>query len=107
MHSSTAEARYHIGELASRSGITPDTVRYYERLRLLPRPPRTNGGFRVYTAETLERVRFIRQAQALGLTLHDIRELLGYQSALQDAHCVNWNHGGSKSVLRDSWNQVP
>lgn len=70
---------YQIGELATRSGLTPDTLRYYERVGLLPPPRRTTGGFRVYPPETLERLRFIKQAQALGLTLHEIRELVSYQ----------------------------
>lgn len=69
---------YQIGELATRSGVTPDALRYYERLGLLPPPQRTSGGFRVYTAATLERLRFIKQAQALGLTLHEIGTLVSY-----------------------------
>jgi len=75
------ETTFHIGELASRSGVTPDTLRYYERLGLLPRPPRTNGGFRVYTSQSLDRLRFIKQARTLGLTLQEIRTLVGYQTA--------------------------
>ena len=70
---------YQIGELATRSGVTPDALRYYERLGLLPPPQRTSGGFRVYTAATLERLRFIKQAQALGLTLHEIGTLVSYE----------------------------
>lgn len=76
---SAAGETYQIGELAARSGVTPDTVRYYERLKLLPEAPRTSGGFRLYTPAALERVRFIKQAQALGLTLHEIRDLVTYQ----------------------------
>src|SRR5437667_7252125 len=79
MDDSEPNATYRIGELAARSGITPDALRYYERLRLLQRPPRTQGGFRVYPAETLDRLRFIKQAQTVGLTLPEIRELVGYQ----------------------------
>lgn len=76
---SSAGETYQIGELAGRSGVTPDTVRYYERLGLLPRAPRTTGGFRRYTPAALDRVRFIKQAQALGLTLREIRDLVAYQ----------------------------
>lgn len=79
MDDSEPNATYQIGELAARSGITPDALRYYERLGLLPAPQRTRGGFRVYSAETLDRLRFIKQAQAVGLTLHEIGELVGYQ----------------------------
>ncbi|MBI2828749.1 MAG: heavy metal-responsive transcriptional regulator [Acidobacteria bacterium] len=72
---------YQIGELAARSGVTPDTLRYYERVGLLRKPPRTGGGFRMYTADAVERLRFIKQAQSVGLTLHEIRDLLGYQTS--------------------------
>jgi DNA-binding transcriptional MerR regulator len=65
-----------IGDLAEQVGVTPDTLRYYERLRLLPPPPRSNGGYRLYEPAVAERVAFIRKAQALGLTLDDVREVL-------------------------------
>lgn len=71
---------YQIGELATRSGLTPDTLRYYERLGLLTPPHRTGGGFRVYPGNTLDRLRFIKQAQMVGLTLQDIAALVTYQS---------------------------
>jgi len=71
---------YQIGELATKSGVTRDTLRYYERLGLLPPPQRTSGGFRVYPAPTLDRLRFIRQAQTLGLTLHEIGALVSFQT---------------------------
>lgn len=73
------KATYQIGELAARSGVTPDALRYYERLGLLPAPERTRGGFRVYSGEALGRIRFIKQAQTVGLTLHEIADLVGYQ----------------------------
>ncbi len=79
MDDSEPRTTYQIGELAARSGITPDALRYYERLGLLQTPQRTRGGFRVYPPEILERLRFIKQAQSVGLTLHEIRELVGYQ----------------------------
>lgn len=65
-----------IGEVALRSGVSIDTLRYYERRRLLPAAPRTEGGFRLFTTETVERVRFIKQAQDLGFSLDEIGELL-------------------------------
>jgi len=70
---------YHIGKLAAESGLTPDTLRYYERVGLLPRPRRSSGGYRLYAPATLVRLQFIRQARALGLTLREIRELVGFQ----------------------------
>lgn len=69
---------YQIGELAARSGLTPDALRYYERLGLLPPSRRTSGGFRVYTPAALDRLRFIKQAQAVGLSLQEIRALVTY-----------------------------
>ena len=65
-----------IGEVARRSGVSIDTVRYYERRHLLPVPPRTEGGFRLFKPETVERVQFIKQAQELGFSLEEIGELL-------------------------------
>lgn len=69
---------WQIGELAARSGTTPDALRYYERLGLLPAAQRTSGGYRVYAPAALDRLRFIKQAQAVGLTLQDIRDLISY-----------------------------
>ncbi|HEU0176673.1 MAG TPA: heavy metal-responsive transcriptional regulator [Blastocatellia bacterium] len=65
-----------IGEVALRSGVSIDTVRYYERRRLLPAAPRTGGGFRLFTPGTVERVRFIKQAQELGFSLDEIGDIL-------------------------------
>src|SRR5262249_51386784 len=65
-----------IGEVAVRAGVSIDAVRYYERWRLLPAAPRTEGGFRLFTPDTVERVRFIKQAQELGFSLDEIGQLL-------------------------------
>jgi len=65
-----------IGEVALRAGVSIDAVRYYERRRLLPAAPRTEGGFRLFTPDTVERLRFIKQAQELGFSLDEIGELL-------------------------------
>lgn len=65
-----------IGQVAERSGVSIDTVRYYERRRLLPAAPRTAGGYRVFTSEAIERVLFIKQAQELGFSLEEISTLL-------------------------------
>ena len=70
-------ADYTIGGLAREGGVSVETVRYYQRRRLLAVPMKRTGGFRHYGTETLERLRFIRRAQALGLSLDDIRQLLG------------------------------
>lgn len=67
-----------IGELARLSGLTPDTLRYYERRGLLEKPHRSSGRFRIYSAATIERVRFIKRAQALGFSLDDIGQLVRF-----------------------------
>lgn len=58
-------------------GVNPKTIRYYEGLGLLDKPPRTEGRYRLYAPEVVERLGFIRKAQALGLTLEEIREIIG------------------------------
>lgn len=65
-----------IGRLARHAGVGIDTVRFYERARLLPKPGRTASGYRTYGAADVERLRFIRRAKALGFTLEEIGELL-------------------------------
>ena len=65
-----------IGDVAELSGVSADTVRFYERRRLLPRAPRTGGGFRLFTPDAVERIRFIKQAQETGLSLEEIGELI-------------------------------
>ncbi|HEV8590824.1 MAG TPA: heavy metal-responsive transcriptional regulator [Pyrinomonadaceae bacterium] len=67
---------FQIGEIAERSGVSIDTVRYYERRKLLPIAPRTSGGYRLFTSETIERITFIKQAQELGFSLEEIGILL-------------------------------
>lgn len=64
-----------IGEVASRAGVHRETLRYYERRGLIPNPPRRLSGYRLYPAETVERVRLIKWAQGLGFTLREIGEL--------------------------------
>ena len=69
-----------IGELAKQVGVTPDTIRYYEREGLLPPAERTPSGYRDYGPEVLDDLRFIKKAQALGLKLSDVREVLEISS---------------------------
>jgi DNA-binding transcriptional MerR regulator len=69
-------AALRIGEVAARSGVSIDAVRFYERKKLLPPAPRSDGGFRLFPLETVERVRFIKQAQELGFSLGEVAELM-------------------------------
>jgi MerR family copper efflux transcriptional regulator len=66
-----------ISELAEAVGLAPSTVRYYERIGLVPEPERTASGYRAYTAEAESRLRFIVRGKRLGLSLEQVGELLG------------------------------
>jgi DNA-binding transcriptional MerR regulator len=79
--------RFTIGELAAACGVSRDTVRFYERERLLPPSRRTASGYRVYGRDEAGRLRFIRRAQSMGLTLEDIRELLRVQRVATPEQC--------------------
>jgi MerR family mercuric resistance operon transcriptional regulator len=68
---------FTIGEISGETGVHIETVRYYEKVGLLPPPPRTEGGHRLYADEHLKRIIFIRRSRELGFTLDDIRNLLG------------------------------
>ena len=68
---------YRIGEIAGEAGVTVEAVRYYERIGLLPRAPRTTSGLRRYPHDTVDRIRFVKQAQSHGFSLAEIRELVG------------------------------
>ncbi len=65
-----------IGILAKRSGVSVETIRYYQRRHLLEEPSKPVGGYRRYSLETVKRVRFIKRAQTLGFTLEEISGLL-------------------------------
>lgn len=68
-----------IGEVANQVGVNPKTIRFYESIGVLPEPPRTPSGYRNYDDEHVERLRFIRAAQRLGLKLEDIAEVLAFR----------------------------
>lgn len=72
-----------IGTLAKLSRESAHTIRYYEKVGLIPRVARTTGGYRSYQPAVVERLRFIRQAQALSLSLTEIGELLSLIDAGQ------------------------
>lgn len=65
-----------IGKLASAAGVGVETLRFYEREGLLPKPPRKRSGYRRYPPDAVARVQFIRRAKELGFTLKEIQELL-------------------------------
>jgi len=71
-----AGGRLTISRLARLGGVNLETVRFYEREGLIPKPPRTGAGYRVFPANAARRLRFIKRAQELGFSLTEIRELL-------------------------------
>lgn len=83
------DADFSIGELSQRTGCNIETIRYYERIGILPPPRRQNSGFRRYDSDDVARLSFIRRARELGFTLDDIRGLLRLAAAeAGDATCT-------------------
>jgi DNA-binding transcriptional MerR regulator len=80
-----------IGKVSAQTGLSVDAIRFYEKQRLLERPPRTEGGFRLFHPQDIQRLQFIRRAQQLGFSLPEIRELL----------LVEGNEGETCSHVRD------
>lgn len=74
--SETLRDTIQIGEAAHRTALTVDTIRFYERRSLLPVAPRTPGKFRLYSADDISRINFIKQMQGLGFSLQQIKHLL-------------------------------
>jgi len=68
--------QYTIGILSKESGVNLETIRYYERISLLPKPPRLSNGYRRYDESAIKRLRFIRRGRELGFGIEEIRTLL-------------------------------
>lgn len=79
---------YLISELAEKCGVNKETIRYYERLRLISEPSRTNSGYRIYPDETVNRIQFIKRMQDLGFSLAEIDKLLGVVDK-DDERCID------------------
>jgi MerR family mercuric resistance operon transcriptional regulator len=78
-----------IGRLAKLAGVKPDTIRFYERSGLLPKPSLTASGYRVYNDSALNQLRFIRKAQSLGFTLDEIRRIMSLRGqGKETCRCV-------------------
>jgi MerR family mercuric resistance operon transcriptional regulator len=67
---------YRISEAAEETGFEPSTIRYYERMGIIPEPDRTDGGHRLYSIDDIERLKVLAGAKSLGLALDDIRRFL-------------------------------
>ena len=74
------QSTFQIGELAKRTDLSIDAIRFYERRKLLPPASRSAGRFRLYTPESIERLRFVRRMQGLGFSLQEIKELMGVRA---------------------------
>jgi len=73
----SGQPAFQIGELAKRTALSIDAIRFYERRRLLPPAFRSAGRFRLYTTADIERLRFVQRMQRLGFSLEEIKELMG------------------------------
>lgn len=87
-----------IGEVAEREGLSPEALRFYERLGLVFPVGRTKSGYRLYDMETLRGLRFIRMAQELGFSVEEIRELLRSRRQRYAAGCKA--RGGKLTTVR-------
>ena len=65
-----------IGAVSGKTGVNIETIRYYEQIGILPKPPRSGGGRRVYTSEHVQRLTFVRRSRELGFSLDEVRALL-------------------------------
>ena len=72
-----AKSELSVGELAKATGTKPETIRWYEKVGLMPKPPRTSGNYRAYGAPHLNRLSFVRRCRDLGFSVEAIRALLG------------------------------
>lgn len=80
-----------IGELSRRSGVNIETIRYYERINVLPAPPRTANGRRVYGPAETRTLAFIRRSRELGFTLDEVRTLLALSAESGQGTCAEVN----------------
>lgn len=89
------------GELARRSGCNLETIRYYEGIKLLPEPARTESGHRLYSIDDQRRLRFILRSRELGFSIDEIRSLLSMVDSgdytCSDIHCMTQEHLASVS----------
>lgn len=92
---------YRIGQLAKLADVTPDTIRFYEKQRMMDHEVRTEGGFRLYSDSDLQRLKFIRYGRQLGFTLEAIRELLSIRVDPEHHTCQE-----SKTIVQKRLNEV-
>ncbi|MGJ0454312.1 MAG: MerR family transcriptional regulator [Methylocystis sp.] len=85
-----------IGKLSKQSGVNIETIRYYEKIGVMPAPGRSAGGYRIYGADCLKRLSFVRRSRRLGFSLDEIRGLLrlvdGHTHTCAQVHALTLNH---------------
>ncbi len=101
-----AESGMRIGQLSKKTGCNIETIRYYEKRGLLPNPPRTAGGYRLYDSDHLKRLTFVRRSRDLGFSMAEIEKLLSlvdeHQLTCHDMHQQTLAHlGGVQSKIAD------
>ncbi len=95
---------YFVGQLAKEAGFNVETIRYYEKLKLLPKPKRKDSRYRVYDENDLKRLLFIKRAKELGFTLREIKELFGLRID-SEAKCGDVKHL-TEHKLKDVDNRI-
>ena len=85
-----------IGVLSKQSGVNIETIRYYEKIEVMPAPARSAGGYRIYAADHLKRLGFVRRGRQLGFTLDELRGLLhlvdGHSYTCAEVHTLTLEH---------------
>lgn len=94
-----------IGELANRTGVNVQTIRYYERVKLLKAPKRLMSGYRIYDFTDLERVTFIRQTQEFGFSLEEIQRLALAHSAVLESTSKRTTNASALQIIVDMFEQ--
>ncbi|MEM6051766.1 Zn(2+)-responsive transcriptional regulator [Erwinia sp. P7711] len=92
---------FKIGQLAKLAEVTPDTIRYYEKQQMMDHEIRTEGGFRLYSDNDLQRLKFIRYGRQLGFSLEAIRELLSIRVDPEHHTCQQ-----SKTIVQSRLSEV-
>jgi len=87
---------FSIGALSGRSGVHIETIRYYEKIGIMPAPARSAGGYRIYGADHVRRLHFIRRGRELGFSLDELRGLLhlvdGHTYTCREVHALTVEH---------------
>ncbi len=87
-----------IGELAKKSNTSIDTIRYYEKIGLLGKPSRSGAGYRLYSSEFIEQLKFIKRAKHVGFSIKEIQELLFLRQEKQVKTCADVKQFASKKL---------